>query len=88
MKRKNQTPAAEVSESPVAPEILDGAKRLAASQKDAGILLEPARAKSADRCAVCGGEASQMAGEPLCWVCRRLKISAWKEAEQQAQAQE
>ena len=29
-------------------------------------------------------QASVDATEQLCWVCRRLKISAWREIEQQA----
>jgi len=38
---------------------------------------------------VCGAETSVIAtGEPLCWVCRRLKISAWREIEQQMPMQE
>lgn len=45
------------------------------------------RVKPAERCIVCSGEASPGA-EQLCWVCRRLKISAWREMDQQAQAQE
>ncbi len=58
------------------------------------ILEQAKRAISADRltkaakCSVCGAEASDAGGEPLCWVCRRLKISAWHESEQQIPAQE
>jgi hypothetical protein len=37
---------------------------------------------------VCGAETSLGTGEPLCWVCRRLKISAWRDNEQQMPAQE
>ena len=44
--------------------------------------------KKAPRCAVCGAETSIAGPEPLCWVCRRLKISAWREIEQQLPAQE
>jgi hypothetical protein len=59
-------------------------------------LLEQAkRSISADRltakvakCSVCGGETTTVGSEPLCWVCRRLKISAWREIEQQMPAQE
>ena len=40
------------------------------------------------KCTVCGAETSLGAGEPLCWVCRRLKISAWRDNEQQMPAQE
>jgi hypothetical protein len=39
-------------------------------------------------CSVCGADTSIPGDEPLCWVCRRLKISAWKEIEQQMPAQE
>jgi hypothetical protein len=33
-------------------------------------------------------ETTLAAAEPLCWVSRRLKISAWREIEQQIPAQE
>jgi hypothetical protein len=33
-------------------------------------------------CVVCGGECAPTSAEQLCWVCRRLKISAWHESEQ------
>jgi len=60
----------------------------------ADLLEQAKRSISADRltkttkCAVCGGETTSVGSEPLCWVCRRLKISAWKESEQQMPAQE
>jgi hypothetical protein len=42
-----------------------------------------------EKCSVCGAETTVLAaGEPLCWVCRRLKISAWREIEQQMPMQE
>jgi hypothetical protein len=37
---------------------------------------------------VCGDEVAPFSTEELCWVCRRLKISAWREADTQAAAQE
>ena len=46
------------------------------------------RLKKGAKCSVCGAETSGPSDEPLCWVCRRLKISAWKEIEQQMPAQE
>jgi hypothetical protein len=49
---------------------------------------EPERVKPAARCVVCGSEANPSATEQLCWVCRRLKISAWRDVEQQAPVQE
>ncbi|HWC98243.1 MAG TPA: hypothetical protein VG456_15900 [Candidatus Sulfopaludibacter sp.] len=44
--------------------------------------------KKVTPCSVCGADSSIPGDEPLCWVCRRLKISAWKEIEQQMPAQE
>jgi hypothetical protein len=64
---------------PVVPkELLEQAKRS----------ISPDRLTKAARCSVCGAEASDAGTEPLCWVCRRLKISAWLESEQQMPAQE
>jgi hypothetical protein len=33
------------------------------------------------RCRVCGSPGASKRNEMLCWVCRRLKISAWKDIE-------
>lgn len=74
MRRK--TPAK--SEPVIAPEILEQAKRSLITDN----LRKPGK------CSVCGGETSLGQGEPLCWVCRRLKISAWRDIEQQVPAQE
>jgi len=64
---------------PVIPaEILERAKRS----------ISPDSLKKAVGCSVCGGETSGVGEEPLCWVCRRLKISAWREMEQQLPVQE
>ncbi|HEY3836955.1 MAG TPA: hypothetical protein VGL72_10305 [Bryobacteraceae bacterium] len=46
------------------------------------------RSKGASRCVVCGSPGSPSAHDDLCWVCRRLKISAWRDIEQQAPIQE
>lgn len=73
MKRKT-TPK---SEPIVAPEILAGATRA----------IDGARPAAA-KCVVCGAETTTEAAEQLCWVCRRLKISAWRDVEQQMPAQE
>src|ERR1035437_7866619 len=74
MKRKAQPK----SEQVVPAEILEQAKRSVSED----------RLKKAPRCAVCGAETSIAGPEPLCWVCRRLKISAGREIEQQIPAQE
>ncbi|MBS1876152.1 MAG: hypothetical protein JSU00_23265 [Acidobacteria bacterium] len=43
------------------------------------------------KCTVCGSACSPNAADPeeqLCWVCRRLKISAWRDSDQQMPVQE
>lgn len=75
MKRKPQAKVEPV----VAAEILEQAKRAVSED----------RIRKAVKCSVCGSETTTLAAaEPLCWVCRRLKISAWREIEQQMPAQE
>ena len=74
MKRKAQP-----KPEPVVPaELLEQAKRS----------ISEDRLKKIAKCSVCGAEAANASPEPLCWVCRRLKISAWREIEQQMPAQE
>ena len=64
---------------PVVPaEILEQAKR--------SISMD--RLKKVTKCSVCGAETTNATADALCWVCRRLKISAWREIEQQMPAQE
>ena len=63
---------------PVPPELLELAKRAVSAD----------RLKKATRCSVCNAETMSAGDEPLCWVCRRLKISAWREIEQQVPIQE
>jgi hypothetical protein len=74
MKRKPQIRPEPV----ISPEILDSAKRSLATD----------RSKAPVKCVVCGTETPSAGAEPLCWVCRRLKISAWRDVEQQMPAQE
>jgi hypothetical protein len=83
MKRKS--PAR--TEPTVAPEILEEAKRSLSADRLVGEHALAVPVKHAPRCVVCNGEATPATPEQLCWVCRRLKISAWREAEQ-APAQE
>jgi hypothetical protein len=75
MKRKVQAKL-----EPVIPaEILEQAKQS----------ISPDRLRKAAKCSVCAAETMVLASsEPLCWVCRRLKISAWREIEHQAPMQE
>jgi len=44
--------------------------------------------KPGGNCSVCGAETADASQEPLCWVCRRLKISAWRDVEHQIPLQE
>ena len=74
MRRKGQVRPEQV----IPPEILEQAK----------LSISTDRLKKGSRCSVCGAETTSVATEPLCWVCRRLKISAWREVEQQMPAQE
>lgn len=62
----------------VPPEVLEQAK----------LAISTDRLKKPAKCSVCGDETSGVGAEPLCWVCRRLKISAWREIEQQMPVQE
>jgi hypothetical protein len=62
----------------VAAEILEQAKRSISTD----------RLKKVAKCSVCGAESSGSGDEPLCWVCRRLKVSAWREIDQSMPAQE
>lgn len=73
-----------VPEPIISSEILDLAKQS----------VEPERLAQGGRCAVCGSSTVPLTGptsadeDDLCWVCRRLKISAWRESDQQASLQE
>jgi hypothetical protein len=62
----------------VFPEILDPAK----------YHVMDTRPKKTFKCRVCGADGATEQSEMLCWVCRRLKISAWREADQPMQASE
>ncbi len=74
MKRKVQP-----KPEPVVPaEMLEQARRAVSTD----------RLKKLTKCSVCDAETVSAGSEPLCWVCRRLKISAWREIEQQMPAQE
>jgi len=59
----------------VSREILEQARRALVTDR-----ARPAPKK----CVVCGAECAPK----LCWVCRRLKISAWAETDYQMPAQE
>ncbi len=73
--RKRRAP---ISEPVIPSEILKQAKQT----------METDRVPNAAKCIVCGAACPSNPNEELCWVCRRLKISAWHESEQQMPAQE
>ena len=62
----------------VPPALLESAKMAAVDPKP----------KKSLRCRVCGADGASEQSEILCWVCRRLKISAWRDVEQQMPASE
>jgi hypothetical protein len=45
--------------------------------------IETDKLKHAAKCTVCGAACAPNSAEGLCWVCRRLKISAWRDSDQQ-----
>lgn len=74
MKRKLPSPQAPVVDE----KILEEAK----------LALETDKLNLSGRCVVCGSACAPNSAEGLCWVCRRLKISAWRDNDPQAAAQE
>ncbi|MEQ1948077.1 MAG: hypothetical protein ABL995_12860, partial [Bryobacteraceae bacterium] len=75
MKRKRTPASGEVTpETPVIPQtLIEEAKRA----------IESDRIKKAAKCVVCGEETAPTSTEGLCWVCRRLKLSAWRDSDSQ-----
>ncbi len=70
-------------------------KRVSSKTTGGHQMIDPALLESAKRtifkptppstfpCKVCGEKGATEQSDSLCWVCRRLKISAWREIEQQ-----
>jgi hypothetical protein len=56
--------------------------------RKAKLALQSDRPIATAKCVICAGEAAPTSTENLCWVCRRLKISAWRDSDQQMSAQE
>jgi Zn finger protein HypA/HybF involved in hydrogenase expression len=79
--KRKRTPASDeiAPETPVIPEsLIEEAKRA----------IESDRMKKPAKCVVCGEETAPTSMEGLCWVCRRLKLSAWRDADSQMPMQE
>jgi hypothetical protein len=80
VKRKRPQPlSATPLAEPIVPEVLLEQARLA---------IESDRFKKPRRCIVCASECAPNSSEGLCWVCRRLKLSAWRDSDTQVPAQE
>ena len=77
MKRK-RTPVPEPEPVVIPEALLEEAKRS----------IQSDRLHKTVMCTVCASECAPNSAEGLCWVCRRLKISAWREIEQQMPVQE
>lgn len=56
--------------------------------RQAKAALESDRTRPVQHCVICGGDAAPTSTENLCWVCRRLKISAWRDVDPQIPVQE
>jgi hypothetical protein len=70
-KKANPTPTQETRV--VDPALLESARKN---------VFEPRPLKTF-ACRVCSSDGATEQSDGLCWVCRRLKISAWREIEQQ-----
>ena len=79
MKRKRPLVSDDAPETSVIPQaLIEEAKRA----------IESDRMKQPARCSVCNEECAPNSTEGLCWVCRRLKLSAWRDSDTQMPAQE
>jgi hypothetical protein len=56
--------------------------------EQARLAIEADRVKKPAGCIICGEESAPISTEGLCWVCRRLKLSAWRDSDTQMTAQE
>jgi len=71
------------SENP--PEIISIPESLIQEAKRA---FDESQKPKAARCTVCGEACAPNSTEGLCWICRRLKLSAWRDSDTQMPAQE
>src|SRR5262249_45013272 len=79
VKRKRPPVPDSVRQEAIVPEvILEQAKRA----------IESDRRRKSTSCVVCGEDCAPNSEEGLCWVCRRLKLSAWRDSDSQMPAQE
>jgi hypothetical protein len=69
-------PDSVISETVVPERLLEEAKRA----------IESDRLRKTVLCTVCKSECAPNSAENLCWVCRRLKLSAWRDSDSQMPA--
>jgi hypothetical protein len=77
-KKRPHTAATPLADTIVPEDLLEVARRA----------IESDRFKKVQRCIVCASECAPNSNEGLCWVCRRLKLSAWRDSDTQMPAQE
>jgi len=71
-------PESFIADTVVPEKLLEEAKRA----------IESDRLRKLVQCTVCASECAPNSTENLCWVCRRLKLSAWRDSDSQMPAQE
>ena len=54
----------------------------------ARLAYDVSQMKKPVKCVVCNDPCAPNSVEGLCWVCRRLKLSAWRDSDLQTPAQE
>lgn len=64
------------------------ARKTRTARRAAQVVPPKIHRKPAEKCVVCGDPVAPFSIEELCWVCRRLKISAWRESDNQMSAPE
>ncbi len=84
-RKRTPVPADAASGTRAIPESLVISQALIEEAKRA---IESDRMKKPARCSVCGEDCAPNSNEGLCWVCRRLKLSAWRDTDAQLPAQE
>jgi len=76
--RETSVPKVTAAETLIPEALIDDTRRI----------LEASRAEKPKPCVVCGEQCAPTSTEGLCWVCRRLKLSAWRDTDTQMPAQE
>ena len=71
------------------PRAVDGSALQDEIKAKAKLILEDEWAQNlSSKCSICGGDSAPTSTEDLCWVCRRLKISAWRDSDNPVAMQE